>query len=143
MKIAVLSLMTFFPLFAGAQALDSEIKQRQQVFSNIEILSEQAEELIDDKNTNWAKLEQVSREIKQQSFLLLDLFPQGSQQGSKAKQAVWNKPQKFSAQLKQMIIGFEQLNQASQERNMHLAGQGMESAQSTCRSCHRSYRSRW
>lgn len=143
MRIAVLSLIALFPLFADAQGFDSEIQQRQQLFSNITTLSDQAEDLINNKNTNWIELEQISDKLKQQSSLLLALFPEGSQQGSKAKEAVWNKPEKFNIELKQMIIGFEQLYQASQERNMNLVQQGIESAQSTCRDCHRSYRSRW
>jgi cytochrome c556 len=42
-----------------------------------------------------------------------------------------------------MDQGFQALYQASLKQDIDAAEQGLEQAQDTCNSCHRSYRSRW
>ena len=143
MKKTILSCLVLLPLVAKAHDFNAEIQQRQEAFSTIETISEQAESTIDGADTDWKELSKLSNKLSQHSSALFTLFPEGSQKDSKAKESVWKKSEKFNALLSQMDSGFEQLNRASREQNVDLAEAGLESAQDTCRSCHRSYRSRW
>ncbi|MGF1717585.1 c-type cytochrome [Photobacterium chitinilyticum] len=143
MKKTLLSCLVLLPLVAKADDFNAEIQQRQEAFSSIETIVEQAESMIDGEDTDWEELSELSNKLSQNSTALFTLFPEGSQKDSKAKESVWKKSEKFNALLSQMDSGFEQLNRASREQNVDLAEAGLESAQGTCRSCHRSYRSRW
>ncbi|MDC5849924.1 cytochrome c [Vibrio europaeus] len=119
------------------------MEQRQHAFEQVETLVKSANRTLDGSQTDWDKLQATSLELKTHSQSLLALFPTGSQQGSKAKENVWSKPEKFNQLLLQMDKGFGQLYQASQQQSPSLAESGLDSAQKTCKSCHRSYRSRW
>ncbi|PSW15666.1 cytochrome C [Photobacterium rosenbergii] len=119
------------------------IEQRQQAFVQIESGAKLAGKTLDNKQVDWEGLEQISQELHQSSVSLHSLFPEGSQQGSKAKEKVWKDKAKFERSLNQMDAGFEQLYQATLTADKKVAQQGLKSAQSTCKACHRQYRSRW
>lgn len=143
MKKSLTSLVILMSLISYAHANDyrPQIKERQNAFEQIESQSDDVEDLIDD--ANWDELEKVSLSLSQHSHALLTLFPQGSHEGSKAKESVWTNPDKFNTLLTKMDEGFQELYQASQQHDRGLAEDGLEKAQDTCNSCHRSYRSRW
>ncbi|USD41753.1 cytochrome c [Vibrio sp. SCSIO 43135] len=143
MNKVMISLLCSTPLLVNAQDYSQQIEQRQHAFEQVETLVKSANRTLDGSQTDWDKLQATSLELSNHSQALLTLFPAGSQQGSKAKDSVWSKPEKFNQLLLQMDQGFAELYQASQQQNPSLAESGLDSAQKTCKSCHRSYRSRW
>jgi len=143
MNKVMISLLCSTPLLVNAQDYSQQIEQRQHAFEQVETLVKSANRTLDGSQTDWDKLQATSLELSNHSQALLTLFPAGSQQGSKAKDSVWSKPEKFNQLLLQMDQGFAELYQASQQQSPSLAESGLDSAQKTCKSCHRSYRSRW
>ncbi|MUJ36882.1 c-type cytochrome [Aliivibrio fischeri] len=143
MKKLVISLCVLLPNIAFAQTSVDLINARQQAFVHIENQSEQVEEMMDEDVPNWSEIESISQQLVQHSQLLNSAFPEGSQDGSKAKEAVWDKPEKFNQLMQEMDSGFALLYQASQQQDKEAAEAGLEQAQDTCNGCHRSYRSRF
>ncbi|MGR6859273.1 c-type cytochrome [Aliivibrio salmonicida] len=143
MKKLMLSLCVLLPNIAFAQSTPEFIDARQQAFSNIENKSEQIESMLDADELNWNEVELMSGELVSHSQLLKVSFPKESQEGSKSKQSVWDKPEKFTRLLNEMDDGFVQLYQASTQQNKELAEAGLEQAKDTCNACHRTYRSRF
>ena len=143
MNKVMISLLCSTPLLVNAQNYTQQIEQRQHAFEKVETLVKSANRTLDGSQTDWDKLQATSLELNNHSQALLTLFPVGSQQGSKAKDSVWSKPEKFNQLLLQMDQGFAELYQASQQQSPSLAESGLDAAQKTCKSCHRSYRSRW
>ncbi|OCH59499.1 cytochrome C [Aliivibrio fischeri] len=143
MKKLVISLCVLLPNIAFAQTSVDLINARQQAFVHIENQSEQVEEMMDEDVPNWSEIESISQQLVQYSQLLNTAFPEGSQDGSKAKEAVWDKPEKFNQLMQEMDSGFALLYQASQQQDKEAAEAGLEQAQDTCNGCHRSYRSRF
>ncbi len=127
----------------GLPDYSNQIEQRQHAFTQVETLVEKANDTLDGDDTDWQTLEDTSFELTTHSQALLTSFPLGSQEGSKAKESVWSEPEKFNRLLTQMDQGFQELYQGSQQGDASLAESGLEAAQDTCKSCHRSYRSRW
>ncbi|MDH5886479.1 cytochrome c [Vibrio splendidus] len=127
----------------SSQDHSNQIEQRQHAFAQVETLVEKANDTLDGDDTHWQTLEDMSFELTTHSQALLTLFPLGSQEGSKAKESVWSEPEKFNRLLTQMDQGFQELYRGSQSSDVSLAESGLEAAQDTCKSCHRSYRSRW
>ncbi|NOI79454.1 cytochrome c [Vibrio tubiashii] len=143
MNKVMISLLCSTPLLVNAQDYSQQIEQRQHAFEQVETLVKSANRTLDGSQTDWDKLQATSLELSNHSQALLTLFPAGSHQGSKAKDSVWSKPEKFNQLLLQMDQGFAELYQASQQQSPSLAESGLDAAQKTCKSCHRSYRSRW
>lgn len=143
MNKVMISLLCSTPLLVNAQDYSQQIEQRQHAFEQVETLVKSAKRTLDGSQTDWDKLQATSLELSNHSQALLTLFPAGSQQGSKAKDSVWSKPEKFNQLLLQMDQGFAELYQASQQQSPSLAESGLDATQKTCKSCHRSYRSRW
>ncbi|NOI74550.1 cytochrome c [Vibrio coralliilyticus] len=143
MKKILIGLAVVLPLTAIAQDFSQQITERQNAFENIESTSKLVNKTLNGRDTDWNKLENQSQKLANHSQTLLTLFPQGSHVDSKAKPEIWSKPDKFNQLLTQMDQGFQDLYQASQNKDIKMAESGLESAQDTCRSCHRSYRSRW
>ncbi|EEX94651.1 hypothetical protein VIOR3934_20786 [Vibrio orientalis CIP 102891 = ATCC 33934] len=140
-KKTLTTLLAALPLCVFAQ--QNVIEQRQDAFNDIDSLAKQTEEALSKSDINWPLITENSESLKNHSHALLSLFPQGSQENSKAKASVWNSPDKFQRLLKQMDDGFQTLYQASLNQDSSVAELGLERAQDTCGSCHRSYRSRW
>ncbi|MGF1754737.1 cytochrome c [Vibrio makurazakiensis] len=121
----------------------NHIENRQTAFSNIEDGLKKANRLIDGKNTHWGELDQVSSELVGHGEVLKASFPAGSQQGSKASKDIWSKPAKFNSLMEQMDAGFVELYAASVNQDAASAKSALKKSEKTCKSCHRSYRSRW
>ncbi|NUW69247.1 c-type cytochrome [Vibrio coralliilyticus] len=143
MKKILIGLAVVLPLTAIAQDFSQQITERQNAFEDIESTSKLVNKTLNGRDTDWSKLENQSQKLANHSQTLLTLFPQGSLIDSNAKPEIWSKPDKFNQLLTQMDQGFQDLYQASQNKDIKMAESGLESAQDTCRSCHRSYRSRW
>lgn len=143
MKKFVLSLCVLLPNMVFAQSSVDLINARQQAFVHIANQSDQLEDKLDEDVPNWKEIEAISQQLVQHSELLNSAFPEGSYEGSKAKKAVWDKPEKFTQLMQEMDSGFTLLYQASQQQDKEMAESGLEKAQDTCNGCHRSYRSRF
>lgn len=143
MKKLTAVLLTVLPVFVNAQSNQNTIDARQHSFSAIEKQAEQLEDALDQDSPNWEEVVAVSEELTLHSTQLRSLFPEGSSEGSKAKETIWEKPEKFNRLMMEMDHGFKDLYQASKNQDLNSAQNGLEQAQDTCNSCHRSYRSRW
>ncbi|MCW8330958.1 cytochrome c [Photobacterium sp. SDRW27] len=143
MRTPLVALLICLPSISFAQNYEQQIQYRQNAFSAIEKQAKVTNKALDKSQPDWLLIESNSQELAQHAQNLTTLFPQGSEEGSKAKTAVWNKPEKFNQLLAQMEQGFQALYQASNHQDVSAALAGLEQAQATCKSCHRSYRSRW
>ncbi|WP_295893464.1 cytochrome c [uncultured Vibrio sp.] len=131
------------PISLLANDFDRQIDDRQQAFTHIENELESTKRLLGNRNTDWVDLTERSEALQQYGELLHVSFPLGSHSESKAKKKVWDNPEKFERLLNQMTASFDTLSQASQQQDKALAKKSLKSANSTCKNCHRSYRSRW
>eukprot|EP01029_Cantina_marsupialis_P016140 TRINITY_DN357_c0_g7_i1.p4 TRINITY_DN357_c0_g7~~TRINITY_DN357_c0_g7_i1.p4 ORF type:complete len:141 (+),score=13.38 TRINITY_DN357_c0_g7_i1:104-526(+) len=140
MKKLTIALLIAVPMstIAATEAVDN----RQQAFSSIEKLNKQVSSQLGNRNTDWQKVEGLSDNLVEHGLILTNSFAV-SDKGGKAKDAVWSKPEKFNQLMLQMNQGFIELQQASLEQNKSKAERGLDSANNTCRACHRTYRSRW
>ncbi len=143
MKNLTAALLAMLPVMSMAQNFDTEIQARQEAFKEIETVLEKADDTIDGSDTVWTELSQLSRTLTTHGNTLAVSFPKGSHEGSKAKEAVWSKSEKFDSLLNQMNAGFEDMYKASQQQNVSMAKEGLQQAEGTCRGCHRTFRSRW
>lgn len=128
---------------ATVLTFEEAISQRQSTFGLIEHDAKDMGKALKAKEVNWDRLELTAKKLHEASTRLDSLFPEGSLEGSKAKDKVWDDNVKFERLLNEMDDGFELLYQATLEKDKSLAQQGLKQAQSTCKACHRQYRSRW
>lgn len=140
-KIIVATALLAFT--ASSQDFNSQIKTRQDAFENIEDALEVAEELAEESAKNWSELARTSRKLSNLGHTLLSAFPKGSHNDSRAEVEIWEQPEKFNRLLSQLNSGFDTMKKASEQQDVQLLEQGIEQAESTCKSCHKSYRSFW
>lgn len=119
------------------------ITTRQGAFERIESQTEWVDDQVNESQVDWQALQAASEQLLEDSLLLSEAFPVGSQQGSKAKESVWKKPEKFQQLLTEMQQGYRQVVDGAKSQSVEAVEKGLDAANSTCRSCHRSYRSRW
>ncbi|MGR5062990.1 cytochrome c [Photobacterium sp. DNB22_13_2] len=119
------------------------ISMRQSAFELIEQDAKLAGKALKAKEVNWDNLKPTTKKMYEASTRLESLFPEGSLEGSKAKDKVWKDRARFEQLLNEMDDGFVQLYQATMKEDKAAAQQGLKQAQSTCKACHRQYRSRW
>ncbi|AUL98581.1 TPA: cytochrome c [Vibrio vulnificus] len=123
--------------------VESSIEMRQQAFKTIENDTKAAKRQLNDRDVDWQGLLAVSERLVANSELLPATFVANSHQGSKAKESIWRNPGKFEQLLSEMREGYAIVLKASQSHDVDLAEKGLKTAQATCQSCHRTYRSRW
>lgn len=143
MKIQLILIALMTPCIALASSNSQQIKDRQEAFTHIEQQLKKAADNLDGQDSNWIEIELSASQLNEASERLQHGFPQDSQVGSKASEKIWQLPNEFNQLMQQMNQGFDTLYRAAKAHNVDLAEQGIEAAQQTCRSCHRSYRSRW
>ncbi|KZN53812.1 hypothetical protein N474_19770 [Pseudoalteromonas luteoviolacea CPMOR-2] len=131
------------PLLASAQSVNTTVESRQNAFESIETLVDEAEDLLDSREVKWQKLLAVSAKLNVQGEIVLNAFPQGSHQNSRAKSRIWERWGHFESMMSQMDQGFKTLKKGSESQDARMALRGLETAADTCRDCHRSYRSFW
>ncbi|WP_114765469.1 c-type cytochrome [Vibrio rhodolitus] len=140
MKKSILLLTLLLSTFTWANNSADVIEARQKAFSLIEDQLDKASDLVDGNDTNWQQLELVAKQLTHASHTIS--FPEGSREGSKASDKIWQDTTKFEQLMAQMDQGISELYQASQQHNASMAEDGIDKAEKTCRSCHRAYRSR-
>lgn len=128
---------------AVANTHQNVVEQRQQGFELIDTNIEQLEDELEEANVDWLRVKQLAKDNQQLSEQMLELFPHGSTDDSRAKKRIWDDWSKFEGMLSQMDQGFTQLYQAAEMEQLSTARQGLERAEDTCSSCHRKYRSLW
>ncbi|MCW8833619.1 MAG: cytochrome c [Colwellia sp.] len=143
MKKYLTLMMVVMAAGSYAKNYHEEIEKRQDTFSAIEELSESLEDELDEDAPNWEMVEQQSLKLVEHTKSLDSLFSPESAEDSRARTAIWDNPEKFDRLMAQLNSGFQQLNHASRNRDIEAAQAGLEEAQDTCSSCHRSYRSLW
>ncbi|MCC4817667.1 cytochrome C [Vibrio lentus] len=118
------------------------VNNRQHAFSSIEEVSKQVDSELNNSDVDWLKVGELSDMLVEHGTVLNGSFAEGDT-GGKAKKEIWSKPEKFNQLMLQMNQGFTELQQASIEQDLSKAERGLDSANNTCRACHRTYRSRW
>lgn len=128
---------------AHAMSQTESVAARQKAFERIEAKAEWIADQVGQSQVDWQALEVASEQLLADSLLLSESFPAGSLQGGKAKETVWTKPEKFQKLLTEMQQGHQQVVEGVKSQSVKSVEKGLDAANSTCRSCHRSYRSRW
>ncbi|GAL17682.1 hypothetical protein JCM19235_6235 [Vibrio maritimus] len=126
-----------------AQAHEEMIAARQNAFSNIENQTKVVSKQVKKSDIDWQAMLAASEQLTVDSTMLSNAFETGSQEGSKAKESVWSKPEKFNRLLAEMQQGYKQVAEGVDKQSIDEVQRGLKVAESTCKSCHRSYRSRW
>ena len=125
-----------------AQDYSQIISDRQHAYEQIEEITESVEFMLDGEDSDWPELEVSGKQLVNHAQFLLTAFPEGSQEGSKAKAAVWSKPDKFNNLLQDLNTGLEEFYQGAVAQDAARAEAGFEQATKTCKSCHRGYKNR-
>lgn len=124
-------------------AFEREIEARKASFSQIEELSERIETDLESDDIPWPILEANTTALLDASSSLINLFPEGSHENSRAKQKIWSRPTEFKSGLTQMNNHFESLKTAVLQKKPDAAERALGQANDICGSCHRKYRSWW
>ncbi|MGX9521540.1 c-type cytochrome [Vibrio mediterranei] len=119
------------------------IDARQKAFTALESQTKAVKKTLDGSDTDWQTLLEASEQLVANSDALNGAFVLGTQEGSKAKESVWSKPEKFNRLMQQMQQGYQQVALGAQNQSIAEVEKGLKAAEFTCKSCHRSYRSRW
>lgn len=140
MKKLIISLLIPVSLSTMAAGFESDIKARQDAFSSIKDNVEMVGEMLDSGKLDWTKLETYGKSLTQHASVLENHFPEGSQQGSDAKAAIWKNHDKFSMGLTKLNTGFQDFYTAAQAHDQASLVAGFKDATGTCKACHRKYR---
>ncbi|WP_375750484.1 c-type cytochrome [Vibrio sp. HN007] len=140
MKKLVLGLLIPFSMSTFAADFSKEIEARQNGFDTVKNNVEMVGEMFESRNIDWAKMEMYGKNLAEASAPLKDLFPEGSQDGSNAKSAVWKSNDKFMMGLEKLNTGFNDLYAAAQSKDKGAAMSAFEDATGTCKACHRKFR---
>lgn len=140
--IALIIVLPTISLPMISAAAPDVVNNRQHVFSSIEDVSKQVDSELNSHDVDWLKVGELSEMLVEHGEVLKVSFSEGDT-GGKAKKEIWSKPEKFNQLMLQMNQGFVELYQASVEQDLSSAEQGLDSVNSTCKGCHRTYRSRW
>lgn len=116
-------------------------QQRQQLFEEIEQQNEQLEQLLDENA--WQQSSTQALRLADQVAQLNDLFPVASQGDGRARQGIWDEWPEFSHRLQRFEQHYRDVSAALTEQDYAAAEQAFDDADSSCRSCHMSYRSIW
>lgn len=140
MKKILLSLLIPFSISSFAADFTKDIEARQDGFEAIKDNVEMVGEMFESGNIDWAKLETYSKNLVDASSPMKTLFPEGSQEGSNAKSAVWKSNDKFMLGLDKLNTGFTELYAASQAQDKGASMSAFKNATGTCKACHRKFR---
>lgn len=146
---SMVALVTLGALFStAASAADNLsreeiINARQSHFETIDKNMKQLGKALNTSTPDWVNVRVLAKQSQQVASGLKTAFPQGSEEGSRAKSAVWSKPTQFNRLMAEMDQGFTEMLVAVNNQDSRSAQQGLKQAGATCKSCHRQYRSLW
>ncbi|WDE08722.1 cytochrome c [Thalassomonas viridans] len=137
--IAIAILSGFSP--AESYAEQPATEQRQQLFKQIEADTERLEDIVDAQS--WEQVTTLARQLERDVELLRTLFPDSSRGEGRSKSKIWQNWGDFDQRLSAWSASFEKLAITSQSKDHRQIEAALDSATSTCRSCHMKYRSLW
>ncbi|MDG3088512.1 cytochrome c [Vibrio hannami] len=140
MKKLLVSLLIPFSMTSFAADFTKEIEARQDGFQIVKDNVEMAGEMFESGAIDWALLATYGKNLSNASGSLKNFFPEGSQEGSNAKSAVWKSNDKFMMGLDKLNTSFEQFYAAAQNQDKGAAMAAFDEATGTCKACHRKFR---
>lgn len=140
MKKLLISLLIPFSLSVAAADFSKQIDARQDAYKTIKDNVGMVGDMFESGNIDWKKLQMYSETLTEAAAPLKDLFPEGSQQGSNAKAAIWKSKDKFNQRLTKLNGGFTDLHAAALSQDKGAAMSAFKQATGTCKACHRKFR---
>ncbi len=142
MKKQLVSLFMLISVSASAATFEAEIEARQDAYSGIKDNVEAVGGMLESGQFDYAKFESLGEALTKHSSSLKTLFPEGSQEGSNAKKAVWKDFEKFSTNLDKLDQGFQDFYAAAKVQDQAALVAGFKDATGTCKGCHRKFRNK-
>ncbi|WP_413284743.1 c-type cytochrome [Vibrio sp. MA40-2] len=142
MKKQLLSLIMLVSVSASAANFDTEIAARQDAYNGIQDNVKAAGGMLKSGEFDYTKLEMLGETLSMHSSSLKTLFPEGSQEGSNAKKAVWTSMDDFTERLNKLDQGFQDFYAGAKAQDQAMLVAGFKDATSTCKGCHRKYRNK-
>lgn len=136
---AILLFTTVFSVSCFAE--QPETLQRIALFEKIERDTELLEDLVDDEN--WSQVIDLSLMLEKNVNSLKALFPKTSIGEGRSKEKIWKNWPQFEEKLDSWSQHFKHLALSTQSVDQNQIESSLDSATSTCRSCHMQYRSLW
>ncbi|KXF81801.1 hypothetical protein ATN88_02620 [Enterovibrio coralii] len=128
---------------ATASDFSSQVDARQSSFLSMADNLRQMKKLEDGSDSDWEQIKTLALENAKIMSELPVMFPEGSAQGSKSKDAVWSKWDKFESGLVSLGGEFDVMALAADEQNAKALKSAMKTADRSCKSCHRAFRAKW
>lgn len=129
-------------LFVASLACEAEEaphQQRKQLFKQIDHQHDELKELLADQQ--WQQASTVATGLANDVQQLQQLFPAQSAGKGRSRAAVWERWDDFSARLRKLENAYSAIATSAAEG--HLDEAARFEALSSCRSCHKQYRSLW
>ena len=142
MKKHLISLFMLISVSASAATFEAEIEARQDAYSGIKDNVEVVGDMLKSGEFDYAKFEMLGEKLTKHSSSLKSLFPEGSQEGSNAKKAVWKNFDQFSMGLDKLDQGFQDFYAAAKAQDQAALVAGFKDATGTCKGCHRKFRNK-
>lgn len=142
MKKQLVGLVILFSVSVNAANFEVEIQARQDAYSGIKDNVEAVGEMLESGQFDYEKFEEHGEKLTKYASSLKVLFPEGSQEGSEAKKAVWKNFDKFSMGLDKLNQGFENFYMAAKSQDQAALVAGFKDATGTCKGCHRKFRNK-
>ena len=137
LSIGLITLLFNCPSYAEQLVVD----ERQQLYKKIEDDSELLEYFVDD--ADWIKTAELANRLAKDVLKLKQLFPEHSKGDGRSKTKIWANWHDFENKLDNWSLLYLQVENASKIRDINKLEHAVDTANSTCRSCHMKYRSLW
>lgn len=141
MKATLVLLVVMLVWSGHTHGHTSIVEQRQALFEQIEVNTEQLEDLVSD--TDWQKSKQIAQALSLDVQKLSALFPSSTQGEGRSKTRIWQDWRHFESKLQVWSEYYQKVAEASADHNAEQATLALDKANSACRSCHMKYRSLW
>ncbi|WP_244556710.1 c-type cytochrome [Enterovibrio nigricans] len=128
---------------ASAADFSSKIETRQGEFLSMADNLRTMKKLEDGRDSDWEQIKTLALENTKIMVELPTLFPEGSVEGSKSKATVWSKWDKFESGLHSLKQNYEAMVIAANEQDAKALKSAIKSADRSCKSCHRSFKTKW
>lgn len=127
----------------AASHFDEQILARQDAFTQIENSLEEVEDALEAKDVDWQKLTVYTEQLALVSQPLVTLFPEGSDEASRAKKSIWESPADFQKRMEALNSAILVLADDIKRQDISSAEKILQQVNSSCSGCHRKYRSLW
>ncbi|WP_163390751.1 c-type cytochrome [Enterovibrio norvegicus] len=134
--------LSFMAIPSMAETRDA-VDARQKTFVSMADSFNSMKKLEDGRDTDWDTIKTMALENAESISSLPGLFPEGSLEGSRSKETVWTKWDKFEKGLVSLETAFEDMSTAAEAQDAKALKKAFKTADRSCKSCHRAYRSKW